>query len=127
MTWSELYDELAAFLDEHNPLAIALQGKTPQAKIEEFRHLFEIEPSNRAAIDAACRLYIQTGRFPALNQDQAILLFVRFGHAAQAVEFFLPNSDVLKNEFEDSQKANVLEFLLIRYWHFAGRSRWMTT
>jgi hypothetical protein len=127
MTWSELYDELAAFLDEHNPLAVALQGKNPQEKIDEFRHLFEIEPLNRAIIDAACDLYIQTGRFPGLNQDQAILLFVRFGHAAQAAEFFLLNSDVLRDEFEDSRKANLLNFLLIRYWKFAGRSRWMTT
>lgn len=127
MTWNDLYQELASLMDAHSDLAANLKEKTLKGQIEQFRHLFEIEKANRPAIDAACESYIQTGQFPALNQEQAILLYVRFGQAAQAVEFLLEHPEFFQVEFEDSQKASALHLLLIDYWRFAGRSRWKTT
>jgi hypothetical protein len=125
--YSFWHDELANLMDAHSGLAASLKAKTLHEQIEQQRHLYQIEKANRSAIDAACESYIQTGQFPALNQEQAILLYVRFGQATQGVGFLLEHPEFFQGEFEDSQKASALHLLLIDYWRFAGRSRWRTT
>jgi hypothetical protein len=124
MTWLTLYEELAREMDSQQRLVKALRENNlvPQSV------LLESEPGERSTIDEACLRYAEKQNWPALNQVQAVLAYVRVGHAAQFAEFLAGRgAGVFANHVLDSPKPTVLEFLLIDYWHFAGNSRWHTT
>lgn len=121
MDWADIYQDLADEMDSHADAAATLREK----KIVDIRNLLLIEPSESQTIDSACRQYAKTGRWPALSQNQIILAYVRMGQAAKCAELFASHqSQVFPTEYLNQQKAIVLEFLLIDYWHFSGNLKW---
>jgi hypothetical protein len=124
MTWLTIYEELASELDSQARITKVLreQNIVPQSV------LFDAEPVERRTIDEACLKYAANQKWPKLNQVQAVLAYVRLGHAALFAEFLSRSgAGIFVNLPADLPKASVLEFLLVDYWHFAGNSRWLTT
>jgi hypothetical protein len=126
MDWNQIYNQLAKEMDALSGIAATLQ----ESGVVPIESLFEMEPREREAIDDASRQYAATGRLPALNQHQGVLFYIRLGHAAKFAKFLSHakgEDRIFPENFSDSQIPNILEFLLVDYWHFAGWSRWRTT
>jgi hypothetical protein len=127
MRWFSIYKQLAAEMDKNSQAASSLRENDPLAYMEQIQQLYDCEPENRALIDEACKQFARTNGWPKMGKNQLILAHVRVGSAAQFAKFLALDSEFFPNQFEDSQKASLLEFLLIDYWKFSGNARWRTT
>jgi hypothetical protein len=121
VTWLTISQDLSQEMSLLSGPVKALREK----KGVHLNQLYEAEPQERHTIDEACLKYASIGKWPALNQTQAVLAYVRLGNAAEFAQFLARNgAGIFVNQPEDLPKATILEFLLIDYWHFAGNSRW---
>lgn len=127
MDWKQIHAQLEEKMDS---LAAGVTNSREDRLVKQ-RELFSVEAKERPVIDEAARQYALTGKSPLLTPNQSLLLYIRIGHAAQFAEFLAgamaDNALMFSDYYTGSQKASVIEFLLVDYWHFAGCSRWRTT
>lgn len=127
MHWKEIADSLAEKMDS----LAADVADLPGDKAVHPADLFAVELKERPVIDEGARQYALTGKSPILKSNKSLLLYIRIGHAAQFAQFLAEatadSALMFSDYYTGSQKAIVIEFLLVDYWLFAGYSRWRTT
>ena len=125
MNWYGIYKELSAQLDLLSNRASLLKNQG-EVSIET---LMQAEPQESEILDEVCLEYAKTGNWTLnLTQTQKLLIYIRMGHAAQFAKYLgRAGDDLFPSPSLGLQKSKYLAFLLVDYWKFAGRSRWMTT
>jgi hypothetical protein len=78
------------------------------------------EPSVRAAIDEACRLWSAGHGWPRMDEETSVFVWDRLVEARSFAEFLATQSA----RVPDRTEPDVLAWLLIDYWVMAGFYRW---
>jgi hypothetical protein len=127
--WDDIYEELTAEMKRNQAAAKSLAANNLSDYQYQISVLFDAEIREREMMDKICLQYARTKTWPInMTPIQAILAHIRLGHAQKFAWFLCRwRSEIFPNQFQDSQKQKILEFLLVDYWRFAGNSRWRTT
>jgi hypothetical protein len=111
---------LATFLPEMK----AQFGEFPLLGQARMRELMEREPEFRESIDTLCMRFAEHGIWPRLEADTARLVYWRLVGARQALAC-LAESPFCSAESQSIALHKGLEFLLVAWWHMAGRYSWI--
>lgn len=95
----------------------ALEGNTQEQKRQLLSSRVFEEPRMRQAIDKACRYWIANGKWPQMNQIQAIHVSNRIGEAILVAGFLYHHGLRCPRKTENE----VMAFLLIDCWAAFGR------
>jgi len=130
MTWSEISSILFHELAKCTSGIVARQADSLAQY--EAQHMERTQACERYSedIDIACRQFSEHRMWPRLSVLQAELVAIRLNEASAFVDFLerdieIGESLVLPAPTLSNYEVCILEYLLVDYWAFAGRFRWL--
>ncbi len=113
------------FYDPANP------DRSLENHAARVRRIADQEAKLTGEVDTACYAFARDQSFPRISADCALLVSYRMVEARRFVQFALGmfEEHAIPGAIElpypkDVGTQRMLEFLLLEYWHFAGRHRW---
>lgn len=126
MNWYHWHKEISSLADKLSDRFREI-SESPELTGEIW---LATEAKSRKLIDEVCQQYAETKSWPInITPRQVALVYFRLVQAElRALELAQGQHILNQSPAElDLERADALKFLLVDYWHSAGRAKWLAT
>jgi hypothetical protein len=133
MSWAQVQQLIEYQLENFSnnaPMMIELlkQADYPTfTKPLESKEFFIAEEKKlRESVDRACQQFAKQRNWPKMSASETLLMLERLKEARDLLQFLHLVQEENLNDLARISEAELMELLLVHYWHHIGRDRYLS-